>query len=188
MRSFFLSALLALGFHSYAAGVSQAKDFRLTCTTSMAGLSLWADGDRFYLHFEDPVGDADFPIYSGNVSPSNVPEVQRAAKELIPFQKQIDMSWDLSKCVVDPARPFLISCSGMGEIAYPENSQFAVTGISTSTEYGQKIGISDYGMVNVTFFLVGKPDDTRTDVMPHYIKFPFDQNHCIVNKAKGEAL
>jgi hypothetical protein len=162
-------------FSSSAMAAQTPKDFSLMCTTSVAALSLYSDGTRFHLHLEDSAGFTNFPIYSGVVTPSLLPIIERGSKELAAFDGEVDISWDLAKCKVDPKRPYLVSCSGLGEILKPANVAFAATSMGSSTD---KIESLDVEAQTVNVFL--GLSTTGTDFMHYFINFPFDSRHCSV--------
>jgi hypothetical protein len=172
-RLFATFAVSAGLFSTSAYAADTPGNFTMTCTTSVAGLALFADGNRFHLHLEDSAGFANFPIYSGVVTPSFLPIVERGLKELAAFDGVVDITWDLAKCKVDPKRPYLVSCSGLGEISKPANVAFVATSMGSSTD---KIESLDVEAQTVNVFL--GLSTTGTDFMHYFINFPFDSRHC----------
>ncbi|MGZ3694069.1 MAG: hypothetical protein ACXWQO_07705, partial [Bdellovibrionota bacterium] len=121
----------------------------------------------------DSVGFKNFPIYSGVLTPAMMPLAQRGLKELAPFDGEVDISWDLAKCKVDTARPYLLACSGLGEIAKPLGVAFVATSMSTSTEKMESLDVSATGVqINLGLSTSG------SDFMHYFVQFPFDVNHC----------
>lgn len=149
------------------------KDFSLSCSTSVAGVNLWAEGSRFHFRLSDGAGFKNFPIYSGVVTPSMMPLIQRGVKELADFDGEVEITWDLARCKVDAKRPFLVSCDGLGEILKPAQVAFVATSMGTSTD---KIESLDVGgeAVNVHLGL----STTGNDFIHYFINFPFDRLHC----------
>ena len=170
-----LVAVISSLFTVTARSAALPKDFAMTCTTSVAGVALFADGTRFHFHLEDAAGFTNFPIYSGVVTPSLMPIIERGAKELAAFDGEVDISWDLAKCTVDPKRPYLVSCAGLGEIAKPSGVAFVATSMGTSTDKIESLDVEAQS-VNVYLGL----STTGTDFMHYFINFPFDSRHCSV--------
>jgi hypothetical protein len=170
MKFLFLFLFSALSF-----AASTPKDFALNCSTSVAGVGLYADGERMRFQLFDGQGFKNFPIYGGIVTPAMMPLINRGLKELAPFDGDVEISWDLAHCKVDPARPYLLACSGLGEIAKPFGVAFVATSMSTSTEKVESLDVNATGVqVNLGLSTSG------SDFMHYFVQFPFDQNHCSV--------
>jgi hypothetical protein len=167
-----LLAVLSLIFstaHAYKA----PSTFSLTCTTSVAGASLYAEDGRLHFHLENGGGFENFPIYSGTVTPSMLPLIERGAKELAIFDADVDISWPLDKCAVDYARPYLIKCDGQGQLETPETTDFIATSMSTSTDAVDSLDVKAQ-VVNMNIGI----STTGENFMHYFISMPFDGNHC----------
>jgi len=177
--------LMALSFQSvFAEEVS--SNFALVCTTSVAGMTIYADGDKVRFHLDNPSGFQNFPVFSGVVTQSMFPLVERALKELKVFDGDVDLAWELKNCRIDKDRPLLVSCSGLAEITNPANVpkelEMSVSSLSTSTEYVESLDIADAQVVRVNFGV------NTVGGGHHFVSMPFDAKHCAKPKPAGEGV
>lgn len=169
--------MLPLFFLALLSPVSQAMvpppSFSLVCSNSVAKMKLWTEDAHFRLRLEDGAGFKDFPIYSGVVTPALLPMIERGSKDLSAFDGEVDVSWNLNRCSVDPNRPFLVSCNGLGEISIPKSAPFVVSSFSTSTSQIERLDLSAQA-VNFDFSL----SSTGSVFSIYFLTFPFDRQHC----------
>jgi hypothetical protein len=152
------------------------NNYSLGCSTSVAVAKAWSDGTRFNFHLEDGAGFTDFPIFSGTVTPSMLPLVERGAKELAPFGGLVDLSWDLTSCKFDASRPLLFSCRGQGLISQPKNAPFITTSLSSEIDNAETLDV-EAKTVNINLGL----STTGTDFVHYFISFPFASENCRAN-------
>lgn len=154
----------------------------LTCSTSVAGASIYAEDGRMHFNLENGGGFQNFPIYTGTVTPSLVPMIERGAKELAIFDQEVDISWPLEKCRVDPKRPYLVACDGQGTLESPQTKDFIATSMGTSTDAVQSLDV-DAQVVNMNVGI----STTGSDFMHYFISLPFDSQHCDVTPAPNQS-
>jgi hypothetical protein len=176
MRSLLVLASVLSSLQAW--GAPSVKGYALTCQTSVSTIRIYSDDSRLYFHLENPQGFENFPIFSGVVTPSVLPKVTRGANELAVFKGDVDISWDLSKCQVDPNEPLLAACIGRGEMTKPKTSELQVTSVSTDITRTQSLLLqSEARMIDVNIGL-----STGDKNFTHYfLSFPFDDKHCAVS-------
>jgi hypothetical protein len=149
--------------------------FRMMCGTIGSTINVWASRGKVKMHLEDSGGHDNFPIYSGNVTPSMLPLVERAAKDLEAFDGSVQIEWDLSKCSYDTKRPLLISCMGKGEITVPEGVALTGTSLTTFTSHLEGMNLeSDTLAIDTGLDTIGDENYNHT-----YLHFLFNQTSCV---------
>lgn len=181
--SFSIAIVGLFSFSVNAAVAKTAKDFSLACSNSAAGIVLYAEGTKFHFHLEDGIGFANFPIYSGTVTPAMLPLVERGAKDLAAFDREVDITWDVSQCKVDEKRPYLVSCSNRGEILTPANVAIQASSMETTTSKIDGLD-AQADVVDINLGLT----TTGSNFVYYFVSFPFDMHHCSVRPAGANSL
>jgi hypothetical protein len=183
MRFIFLFLIVAMGA---ARADETPPNWALVCTTSVAGMSIFVDGEKVRFHFENPSGFQNFPVFSGAITPSMFPLVKRGMRELRAFNGAVDLAWLTKNCRVDKDRPTLISCSGLAEITnphkIPKQLKMSVSSLASTTEYIESLDFGDAQGIHVSFGV------NTAGGGHHFIDLSFDAKHCSKPKLLGEGV
>lgn len=148
-------------------------NYSIACTTSVAEMDVWSDGQLVHLKMEDSAGFDDFPIYEGTVTPAMLGIISRGATDLKVLDGEMEITWDAKGCTFDPKRPNMMSCKGPGTMSTPKTDSLKVFGLATSSNHEETMEISaDVLNIRVTMFT----NDQQS--VPYFLVFPFAADHC----------
>ncbi len=145
----------------------------ILCGSGHNSAKVWSKEGRVWFRFDDNLGFQNFPIYYGVVTLPMLPLIQRASKELAPFDGAMILSWEESKCQWSETNRLLVQCNGAGKLEFPEGTTFTNTGLSTSVESQERLDLK-FGRVH---FQLGI-DTPKTNYTHHFIDFAFDKERC----------
>jgi len=155
--------------------------FLLVCAMSMATGKIWLQDDKVYFRYDDQIGKLNFPIHEGIVTPPQLTMINQAAQDLSVFDGTVLVSWPKSLCRIDEVRPFLIDCSGRGQILHPQNSGLTTSGIATKIEANESLDFT-YDRLKIQWTLATVASPTRY----HFVTFPFNKLHCQAAAQSGQ--
>lgn len=156
-----------------SSAIPAKPQFEIYCQTPNSFARFYSDDDFVYFSYSDQYGFNNFPVYEGVVTPPMMPFLNQAITELKDFNGYLYVSWPRSKCSFDAARPFLLDCSGRGEIRSPILSKITTSGISISIESTERIDMK-YDRLKVNWGL----DSEQNGYNHYFLAFPFNRQAC----------
>lgn len=155
--------------------VDDVTQYMLMCGTETATVKIWTENDRVMFRYDDLQGFQNFPLFEGVLTMPMVAYVDKWTKELSVFKGHALASWPRNKCKFDRKRPYLMICSGRGEIQAPAPIAFTTSGVSTLIESSQHM-LMDFERVKVTW---GIDTNSEPNLYFHYfVTFPFSKQNC----------
>lgn len=141
-----------------------------TGNRGQVSLSVAVANDRLYVEYGNVNGAADFPIYEGVVTRATFPFLEAASQELASISTQLAVSWPVSACQLNPQRPELFHCDGVGEIHAPKRTSLRVLGFSTGIVSELRRGLS-FETFKLRWQIEGEG-------LFHLVTMPFNPRDC----------
>jgi hypothetical protein len=117
-------------------------------------------------------GKNDFPIYEGVVTPSSMPFIKMAQKELSVIDNKLILEWNIEQCNKPTDNSKIISCDGEAKLIFPEKAKIKSFDFFTSV-VEEKTPTFTYEIFKIRLGL-------DSENMHYLATMPFDPSNCSV--------